>query len=346
MTKEKIIQEVSKIQEQYEEINTYVIKRRFPSLYQSILKCYRNPKRMMTMEKINGKLNKKIPLYFVKDEIKKLYEKYGFVTTQLLEKEIKLCYNAKVFGKFSTLLEDMGIPLIAGQRKMIEKEEVEKEVKRIIQEFGYFSKPLMEKYSNINTKVVARIYGSFENLYKEMDIDRHPSGRIPTNEELILAAKKVFEKFKCISYDILDRETNFSIQCYRERFKTIKKIKELAQISYEGKHPMATYVFKKYSDFLKEEPILEKTFDWLKNPKTKMNLKIDAYFPRNNIAIEYNGPQHYKIDTLYITNQEMLKHRKYLDSLKQELLKEHEIKTVVVHYKDKLTDEYIKNSLV
>lgn len=47
------------------------------------------------------------------------------------------------------------------------------------------------------------------------------------------------------------------------------------------------------SRLLKETPELQKSFEWLKSEKNR-KYKLDAYFPKHNLVLEYNGAQHYR----------------------------------------------------
>lgn len=205
----------------------------------------------------------------------------------------------------------------------------------------------MEKYSYINQKVVQKIFGSFANMYKELKIKRHPSGRVPTDKELLLDFKKIYDLYGYISKDIIAKEACYSTTCYHDRFGSINNIRRMFNIPevFPGDCQSANYVILKYEEYFGEKAEKEKMFSWLKNPKTKQNLRIDAYFPEHNIALEYNGPQHYHIDSRYTKDQQSLEYRQYLDKLKISILAKYNIPTIVVHYKDKVTNDYIKESI-
>lgn len=298
---------------------------------------------------------KHLPDAYTVEELKEIllniYNKYGKVTTKTLKTEygITLPMIKKIFGKNSMeeILVSINIPIKQGQRKMISKEDTIKEIIRIKNEFGYFSKPLMEKYGKINTKVVQRIWGSFSKMYEELGIERHPSGIIASDEEVIEDIKRVYNQFGTINYFLLDNEGKYSLFVYKTRFKGIDNIRKIVgEINPKsGGSVEAKYTINKYAKYLNDTPIYEKTFNWLKNPKTNANLKIDGFFPKYNIGIEYNGPQHYQTMDYYHQDEEQLEYRKYLDQLKIDLCKEHGIKIITVNYFDKLTENYINSSI-
>lgn len=68
---------------------------------------------------------------------------------------------------------------------------------------------------------------------------------------------------------------------------------------------MKENIFHK-EQFVREtfESIFSKKFikvrpDWLKSPKTKLNLELDGYCEELKIAFEYNGPHHYDPNYIY-----------------------------------------------
>lgn len=72
--------------------------------------------------------------------------------------------------------------------------------------------------------------------------------------------------------------------------------------------------------------------DFLKNPKSGKNLELDGYDPIKNIAIEYNGEQHYKYPNVFHKSKTEFKDQQSRDLLKERLCKENNIKLIVVSY--------------
>lgn len=293
---------------------------------------------------------------FCIEEIKRIESEHGKVTSQLLKEYGKVSGDTlkRLFGSISKAYEEAGISLKQGQRKMVDKEEITLEIYRIVREHGYISKPLMEKHSSYSPKIVQRIFGSFSNMYDELKLKRHSSGIIPTDEDLINEAKRLYELYNYFSMDIVDKYGIYSSTCYKDRAKKnnwdgVNYYRQQigCNVSELGwsESPSAKYEIDKFTKYLNEEPIKEKTFDWLINKETGMKLRIDAYYEKHKIAVEYNGPQHYIIDGHYIKTEEQLLHRKNLDFLKSELLKAHGIKLIVIHYKDIVDENYIKTVL-
>ncbi len=97
------------------------------------------------------------------------------------------------------------------------------------------------------------------------------------------------------------------------------------------------------SKILNENYETEVCFDGLINPRTNHKLRIDCYFKKSNIAIEYNGIQHYKNIPFFHNDKNSLEYQKYKDELKKDYCKNNNIKLIVISYKDKLTPKNIKN---
>jgi len=289
-------------------------------------------------------------------ELQRLNNEFGKVTNKILKEHGIVSSDTikRLFGSLNQGYIEAGIELKQGQRKMVSKKEITDEIFRINSEYGYVSKPLMEKHSKYSPKIIQRIFGSFTNMYKELNINRHPSGRVPTDNELIEECQRIYKEHNFLSYDLIEKYSLISITCFKDRAKKNNwnginyfrekvgcKIPELGW----GDSLNAKYVIDKFTKALNEKPIKEMKFDWLLNSENGRQLRIDAYYPNANIAIEYNGPQHYMVDGLYTTTNEMLEYRQNLDFLKYSLIKEKGIKLIIIHYLDKITEEYIQNKI-
>jgi len=71
---------------------------------------------------------------------------------------------------------------------------------------------------------------------------------------------------------------------------------------------------------------------WLVNPKTNKLLQLDGYCHELKIAFEYQGSQHYNLDTQYIRKQSALNERQELDTIKLEKCGERGIHLLVIPY--------------
>ena len=344
--KDKIIKE---LQEKYPD-GIYIpdgkFYKEYSGLYCRILKHFKRLSDALDAANIKHKVFKKFTREEVVSELIRLANVYGELSGPIIDKygAMKSTVICRHFKTIQQACEELTLPFKEKTHKYVSKEKLDVEIFRIIEEFGYVSKPLMEKHSIYGPKIVNRIYGNFGKMYEALGITRHPSGRSPTDSQLIEDFLRIYNKYKTISKEIIVQESKYSITCFRDRFGGLNRIKEMLGINIPASNesPSATYAIQKVSEFLNEKPQKEKTFSWLKNPETNYKLRIDAFFPEHNLAVEYNGPQHYRLYKRYYSSEEKLEKRKKLDKLKNDLLKEHGIKVVWIHYKDKITNKYLK----
>lgn len=280
-------------------------------------------------------------------ELKRLANDHPLISTKVIEDNSDIAIsNFTRAGGIINLCKENNIPYNTNRHYNVTKEELSKEIYRLVDQFGYVSKPIMAKYSSYNTKIVNRLYGSFTNMYEEMGLTRHPSGYVPTTEELLDDLRRLLKEYKAVSKEVVSKYGKYSTTCYQERFKGLNNARKILGLNPvypgEAKSQTALATIQKIANVIDEEPILEKTFEWLKNPETNAKLRVDAYFPKHNLAIEYNGPQHYHEVEMF---NGTLSDQQKRDAIKIRLVKEHGIKIHSIHYLDNVDDEYIHNIL-
>jgi hypothetical protein len=77
---------------------------------------------------------------------------------------------------------------------------------------------------------------------------------------------------------------------------------------------------------------------FLKNPASNKNLELDCYNSNLNLAVEYNGIQHYKFVPRFHRSPQDLEGQKYRDNFKAQKCKELGINLIVVPYTVKYND--------
>lgn len=293
--------------------------------------------------------NKIYSLEIIKDKILEKFPDQKISDKLIRESDFEISIDF-INRRFNITIRELckryNIPYDEKVHKFVTKEELDKEIFYLIKKFGYVSKPIMEKYSIYGPKIVNRIYGNFANMYNELNIQRHPSGRSPSDEDLIEDFLNLYQENKEITFDLIAKESKYSTTCYKDRFGGINNLKKklgLRQIK-KGRPTNCSIVFNKISKFLNEDYCLEKTFDWLKSPVTNHSLMIDAFFPNLNLAVEYDGPQHFKNEKRYYKSNNDFLYRIFLDITKNILCEEHGIKLVRIKYTDKLTNDFLKEN--
>ena len=72
--------------------------------------------------------------------------------------------------------------------------------------------------------------------------------------------------------------------------------------------------------------------EFLANPATRVRLEFDRYYPTEQVAVEFNGRQHYRATDLY--SREKVQGQRKRDRLKERICKERGITLVVVRAED------------
>lgn len=88
--------------------------------------------------------------------------------------------------------------------------------------------------------------------------------------------------------------------------------------------------------------------DFMVNPVTgsKYNLELDCYNPELQLAVEYNGAQHYVYNTFFHKNKEAFYNQKYRDELKRLRCKELGITLIEIPYtEDRRLEQYLEQQL-
>jgi hypothetical protein len=137
-----------------------------------------------------------------------------------------------------------------------------------------------------------------------------------TSDSSILTIKEITQKYD-ISTRFYKRLLKYRGNCYKTE-TVIDRIKP------------------KLDDYFQEIGIREKTFDWLINT-TGYKLKIDIFYLKSNIAVEYNGLQHYQ--EIGYGNLEEVQLR---DKIKSSLLKSNGIQLLVFTSEEEI-DIFIQN---
>jgi hypothetical protein len=79
--------------------------------------------------------------------------------------------------------------------------------------------------------------------------------------------------------------------------------------------------------------------NFLRNPiNKKFNLELDCYNENYNLAVEYNGAQHYKFIPYFHKNREAFLNQKYRDELKKRLCNENNVMLIEVPHTVKIKD--------
>lgn len=294
------------------------------------------------------------------------------VTKEILSKEIKNAYkesNGKlslmkfcemynrssatvynIFGGWKNAISELGLKF-SNESLNATKEELTREVLSIYKKYGYLNSELLRSKGKYSQRTYDREFGSFSKLIRELDIktDKVHIAKGMSNDDILDMIKQVYDRHNELSYRVISKEISISPTTLISRFGNICKIYELLDIEYD---PNSKYSFwkansciKSFSDILLERPILEWTCNELKNPLTGFYLYVDAYFPKHNLIIEYDGIQHFEFTKYFYKNEKEFLWVQKKDKIKNELISNLGIKLIRIKYSDNVTDNYIKEKL-
>nr|DAD59866.1 MAG TPA: endonuclease-like protein [Bacteriophage sp.]DAY34803.1 MAG TPA: endonuclease-like protein [Bacteriophage sp.] len=265
------------------------------------------------------------------------------------------------FGSISNAIKELNLKSLkkaTPSRKGLPKTGYTKEsaliiIKDIESKYGYFSKGLIDvngpEYGKINHKVITRIWGSFSELYRIEGIrQKEPTkGKIIKPNEYYLnlftsyCKKYKIEGISSSSVRKICSEIGFSSKTITDRFGSIEAFAKEANLLYCPKEYInEKIVISIVSKLLDEKPIMQYRTDLVRMSRA---MPIDAYFPRSNICLEYNGEQHYMYVEKFHKNRDSFQKQIHRDKVKHSLIQNAGMKLLVVKYSD--TEDDIKNKL-
>lgn len=242
----------------------------------------------------------------------------------------------RLFGSWNKLLKNLDIELnlnndyskedILNQFKLACEEE--NKILTAIEFRKYFSQPIIDN-----------VFGSFSNLKKELDLPI--DSRFISDEQILDNMKQLYNEYNEISYIIIDKCSIVSRPTIISRFGSIYEACKLANIPYsieDNMSMLSKFILSECIKIFGSDYVLEKTFDWLKNPNTNKNLYIDIFYPHLNLAIEVDGEQHYVYKSKFHSSIEDFKCGVLRDSIKNNLLKSNNISLIRIRQNTKRKD--------
>jgi len=87
--------------------------------------------------------------------------------------------------------------------------------------------------------------------------------------------------------------------------------------------------------------------DWLRNPVTggNLNLELDCYCKELNLAVEYDGQQHFRYIPYLHKNKEAFYNQQYRDYMKKNMCKQNGVILINVPYTEKNIKHFLINQL-
>lgn len=110
----------------------------------------------------------------------------------------------------------------------------------------------------------------------------------------------------------------------------------------KGQKAVREYLEKRFN-----KKFIECRPDFLKNPKTGRNLEYDCYNEELKLAVEYNGKQHYELNSNFHKSPTDFQNQVLRDNIKMRLSEKNGIALIIVPYNIKLKDipDYLEEKL-
>lgn len=253
----------------------------------------------------------------------------------------------KKYGGWNAILTELGLDL--NVHYDVSKEDIINDFLRVKQEYDSISCTTYRKYGKYNQIYIDRLFGGFSNLMKEIGITSMRNVRTLSDEELLKELKKLYHEYGYINSSLIAAKSKFTYQTVLNRFGYMSNVYALLGVNCDVNNKSffnrANEAILIASKILKETPIQEWTCPSLVNPEKSSHLYVDAYFPIANIALEYDGIQHYEYVEYMHKTIEKFERTKMLDKHKENLLNEMGIKVVRIKYNDPIDENFIREKL-
>ena len=272
-------------------------------------------------------------------------DKYDYSNTTYINRRTKIKYICPIHGEQEQLPENhikygcgkCGIEK-GNDKKKISFDVLIERFRKIHGDKYDYSK---SEYINIDTpiEIICPMHGSFwQSPYEHQNGANCPRcfGRNKTTEDFIKEAKKVHgDKYDYSKSEYINSTTKIDIICpehglFKQTYLNHILLKQncplCAKTTYKGEEKIENYL-----KFLKVEYETQKTFDGCKD---KRNLKFDFYIPSKNIAIEYDGIQHFESISFGNDAKSNLEYNTKHDKIKDDFCKANNIKLIRISFED------------
>lgn len=349
VSNEEILDDAKRVLEQCGKLNQNIYEKYGRYSLGLIYKRFGGMKNLLKELGIEWVCHRKLDKQALIEDIRRVYNKHGYLKKELYVKYGKYSCTAirGHFGSFNNMLKELGYEI--NMHKRPRKEEVVKACWNIYRKYGYITAELQRKESGYSQTVVDRLFGGFIGLMKAMGLE--PNEVRLSDDELISELKAIYSKYGHINSVLINNECSISYTAVSTRLGGKEGIiaalgipadKFIADDVSEAARLVMNYLTR----YLDEEPIIEKTWDWLRNSKTGRLMYVDMYYPSYNLAVEYDGEQHFKFVPWYYEEYEAFHEYVERDKIKTKLLAAHGVKLIRYSYQDDLTYDGIVKKLI
>jgi hypothetical protein len=250
--------------------------------------------------------------------------------------------NPKLYWAAERIFKSWRSAVIAAGRKPIKTNFNEQEALKQLQSIpNKTASSLNDAYPALYGSILNHFAGGLKEALSKIGID-YAGVRLNDckTDEQILSEMRGLKEY---SYTFMKLNYPKLYYVAKSRFGSWKEALHLIGVEYDDRRYSSEFALY---GVIKEVFIGQKIIrnyrgiEWLVNPKTNMPLEIDFYLPQLNLAIEYQGIQHFKPRTKF-GGKDGLKQTQERDAIKRQLLKEHGTKLVEICYYDKINKDVV-----
>lgn len=282
-------------------------------------------------------------------DAKTVFQKHHRLSLDVYEKYGKFSKTAirTAFGSFNGLLRTLGLK--SNMTRMDSKEDIEKDFLDFYNIYHSTSSTLYRKYGKYSQSVITRVFGSWSDFMDSVGLK--PQNRKIGREEMLLSIKKLYDEYGYLSAKLVNENCIFSYQALRY-YLNMSDISEYLGVENaflnNKRHSTGSNVlYKTLVDQFGEEDIIEEfNSEWLINNQTGNRMYVDFYIKSLNVAVEYDGEQHFKYIPFIHRNYKNFFNQVCRDRLKDKQLAEHGIKIIRFKYDEPLSRSYIVNKIL
>ena len=270
------------------------------------------------------------------DSCKKFTLQYFF---KYADKQLTIYFLKKIYGTFAKFTTAYGIQPFQHEYT---KESILKRCFELYHKYGKFNSAIQR--SHIPESAVNRLFGSFNNLLREMNLPINCNKKL-TKEEILSELSKLVKKYGILNKKIIEQECSISHPTILKYFGSLENVYNELNIINNNSSKVSksgTFCILQISTIIQENPIFEKQFKWLKH---KNYLSLDGYFHNHKLAIEYDGPFHDEQFNKNFRSKMHYQKSKFNDNLKDKLCSKHGIKLIRIPYTEELTIENLSKIL-
>lgn len=251
----------------------------------------------------------------------------------------------RIFGGHNELLRYLKLE-VRMSRGDATREEVLEDAKELIKKFGKLDAITHRKYGKYSQIITDKFFGSFSGMMRELGLKSQRDTRLVSNDDLMMILIDVRDRYGKVTVNLLKMHTDIPYQTFRNRFGTFEDILKTTKTkSLFGISKTSKLVLDSISLYLNSPVIFEKTFDFLVNPDTGARLYIDGYIEKYNLAIEYDGIQHFFFTPYFHKSYEDFEYRQKLDKLKNDILTDNGINIIRFRFDESISLNHIKKRL-